>query len=729
LWLPLLAIAFDAQVPMTREVRDLAASNRTAKLHEAVAEFLRPLMTVPTLIQIEHAHFMDEASAELLQAISEQLESSSWVITVTRRESTDGFVGSPESSTQLTLTPLAASAMTELAESTPEASLVPPHVLEAAVERAGGSPEFLLDLLAAAAGGSRELPDSVEAAATARIDELDPFERVLVRRASVLGLSFHPRLLRYVLDPGTSEPDEQTWSRMSALFADDGDGYVRFKRPALCEAAYGSLPFRLRRQLHSTLGRALEPDLGHDADAEPAVLSLHFGLAGDHARAWTYGKAAAELAVAKFAQADAARLYRQTIDAGRRNGASDLELAECWEALGEALNQSGQLSAAVDALTAARNLVRGDALAEARLFLRHVRIAHRRGRLAAAVRWGGRGLRAVGDAGDGEARVIRARLLAELAFVRLYQGRAKEAEQLCRTAIDEFESGAEQRPLAHASYVLDMALIDLGRLDEAVHSRRALRIYERLGDHEEQGYVLNTMAQAAHVQWDWDEALRLLARAAEAFERAGSQGGIALATCNIGEILVDRGSRAEGTKQLDRARRIWTANGERAAAAYAKLQLGRLAGHDKNIELARELVSEAAAELRAVGETRSLEQVELVLAEAEALGGDPSRAMEITGRVDSSRERAWLTRIDGIGLARLGRLDEAVRELDESLGMARAGGALYHVAAALDLLKALGAEREQRVGERDSLLQQLGVERLPALELGPTNELAAAIGD
>jgi hypothetical protein len=140
-----------------------------------VTEFLRPLMTVPTLIQIEHAHFMDEASAELLQAISEQLESSSWVITVTRRESTDGFVGSPEWSTQLTLAPLAASAMTELAESTPEASLVPPHVLEAAVERAGGSPEFLLDLLAAAVGGSRELPDSVEAAATARIDELDPF--------------------------------------------------------------------------------------------------------------------------------------------------------------------------------------------------------------------------------------------------------------------------------------------------------------------------------------------------------------------------------------------------------------------------------------------------------------------------------------------------------------------------------------------------------------------------
>lgn len=570
----------------------------------------------------------------------------------------------------------------------------------------------------------------MEAAATARIDELEPSDRALVRRASVLGLCFHPRLLRHVLDPAVAEPDGHTWSRMSSMFADDGDGYVRFKRPGLCEAAYEGLPYRLRRQLHAAVGEALEPDLGRDADADPAVLSLHFSLADDHGRAWKYAKLGAEQAVAKFAQADAARLYRRAIDAGRRDGASDLDLAGCWEALGEALNQSGHLSAAVDALTAARKLVRGDAVAEARLFLRHVRIAHRRGRLASAVRWGGRGLRVVGAAGDDESRGIRARLLAELAFIRLLQGRPKEAERLCRTAIDQFESDVEQRPLAHASYVLDIALMDLGRLDEAIHSPRALAIYERLGEHEEQGYVLNTMAQLAYVRWDWDEALRLLARAADAFERAGSQGGIALATCNTGELLAERGAPVEAAKQLGRARRIWSASGEGAAAAYAELQLARLAGRDKNIEAARELVSDATAELRMVGETRHLEQVELVLAEAEALGGDASRAVVITGQLEaSSRELPRLKRIRGIALARLGRLDEAKGELDASLGMARQSGALYDVAATLDVLRLLDAEREQQAGERDSLLERLGVERLPALELGRmTNELGAAIG-
>jgi hypothetical protein len=51
------------------------------------------------------------------------------------------------------------------------------------------------------------------------------------------------------------------------------------------------------------------------------------------------------------------------------------------------------------------------------------------------------------------------------------------------------------------------------------------------------------------------------------------------------------------------------------------------------------------------------------------------------------------------------------------------------VAATLDVLRFLGAEPEEQAGERDSLLDRLGVERLPAVELGQTSrELAAAIG-
>jgi class 3 adenylate cyclase/tetratricopeptide (TPR) repeat protein len=727
-WLPLLGIAIDAQVPMTREVEELGEDFRTEKLHAVVLDLLAPSLRVPTLLQIEHAHMMDEASAGLLLALAERLAHAPWIVAVTRRDVETGFVA-PKTAARLELRPLSTEAARELAETTPEAHFVPAHLLEEAVERAGGSPEFLLDLLAAAAEGSGTLPDSIDAAASARIDALAPGDRMLIRRASVLGLSFHPRRMRHVLDPAVAEPDEQTWKRLGAVFARDPDGEVRFKRPAVCEVAYEGLPFRLRRQLHQAVAEALEPELGHDVDADPAVLSLHFFLAGDNERAWWYAKAGAERAVAKFAQVDAARLYRRAIEAGRHGGASELELAECWEALGEALRQTGHTSAAGDAITAARKLVRDDPLVQARLFLRHVRIALRQGRLAAAVRWAGRGLQVLGTAQESEWRVMRARLLAELAFVRLEQGRLSEAERLCRTAIGQSQADVDQRPLAHASYILDLVLLDLGRPDEAVHSNRALAIYERLGEREEQGHVLNSLAILAQSRWDWDEALRLYGRAAEAYERAGSQGGTAAAACNIGEILSDQGLTAEAGEHLKRARRVGSAHGERGLAAYAAALLGRVAARDGRIDEARQLLSEAAVDLRKLGGNRYLEEVEAVLAEAEALAGDASRALTITDSLlaSSRRELPWLQRIRGIALARLGRPEAALNELEQSLAIARERGALYDVASTLDVLRALGAESDEQATERDSVLAQLGIERLPALGLAPTmSELAAA---
>src|SRR5947209_19999941 len=114
----------------------------------------------------------------------------------------EGAFGLEEMHPRIVLEPLAPEQTMELARSTPEAEQVPPPVLELAVARSAGSPEFLLDLLAAAAAGNRDtLPDSVGAAAGARLDMLSPRDRRLVCRAAVLGMSFEPERLAEVLDP------------------------------------------------------------------------------------------------------------------------------------------------------------------------------------------------------------------------------------------------------------------------------------------------------------------------------------------------------------------------------------------------------------------------------------------------------------------------------------------------------------------------------------------------
>ncbi len=207
-WLPLLSIAADGEPVSGPEVEALSPEARTRVLHESVLAFLEPALALPTLVHIEHAHLMDAASGALLAALCDALRSAPWLVLVTRRASEDGFVAPDhEAVARLELGPLSREDTLRLAESTPAAHVVPPHMLELAVDRSGGSPEFLIDLLAAAQSGASELPASIDAAAMARIDQLEPGDRTLVRRASVLGVSFHPGRVRDVLPETARRPD------------------------------------------------------------------------------------------------------------------------------------------------------------------------------------------------------------------------------------------------------------------------------------------------------------------------------------------------------------------------------------------------------------------------------------------------------------------------------------------------------------------------------------------
>ena len=66
-WLPLIAIVVDVAVPATTEVEQLAAEARASKLREVVLAFLGRALVVPTIVEVEHAHLMDAASARLVR--------------------------------------------------------------------------------------------------------------------------------------------------------------------------------------------------------------------------------------------------------------------------------------------------------------------------------------------------------------------------------------------------------------------------------------------------------------------------------------------------------------------------------------------------------------------------------------------------------------------------------------------------------------------------------------
>jgi class 3 adenylate cyclase/tetratricopeptide (TPR) repeat protein len=714
-WLPLLAIVVDAPCTSTPEVDALAPENRMAKLQEVVIQFLKPALAAPTLVQFEHAHLMDQASAGLLEAFARELRSSMWVVLVSRRDVEDGFVAPADVATRLELGPLSAAEAMALAEATPEAHAIPPHVLQLAVDRADGSPEFLLDLLAAAAGGSQSLPDSVDGAASARIDALDPGDRALVRRAAVLGLVFHEGRLRDVLPAGSSMPDKSSWRRLASVFARDDDGHIRFKRPALQEVAYENLPFRLRRELHAAVARALEPSLGRDIDADPAILSRHFELAGDNAWAWTYAILGAERAKERFAHADAAHLYRRALTAGRGNGATPPQLAAAWESLGEALTQIGELPEAGRAFTSARRLLAGDPVAQARLCFRHGEIAER-GQLASAVRWMSRGIRTLEGVPGSAAHSWRARLIAELGWIRQRQGRHQEAVRLCREALRAGEESGDLVAEARACYTLDWAQFEISRA-EATYSPRALEIYRKIGDPQHEAMVLINLGARAYWQGRWQEAIDLYVRGGQCSERAGNAADVAFSEGNVGEILSDQGHLDEAASRLRRAHRLSKSTGDREGAAFASMLLGRLDVRAGRPEEGIPLIRAAAEDMRQQRFDYYAECASALVAEAEALGGSADRALEIASELltPSCRYASLLHRARGIALARLDDRRAALAELEHSVSAARQIGEDYELVLTLDALAAVRPLGPDERHERDEILDRLGIVQLPSI--------------
>ena len=166
-WVPLIAVAFGLEVAATPEVEMLAQANRRAKVHDSVARFLAVMMPKPQLIEIENAHYMDEASAELLSYLLGEIGVHPWLFAAARQGSA-GFVA-PEAETvvRIELKPLAPQDALRLAQLATQQTPVAGHVLEVVATRSGGNPQFLRDLLQKVvdSGGIADLPDSAEAAA------------------------------------------------------------------------------------------------------------------------------------------------------------------------------------------------------------------------------------------------------------------------------------------------------------------------------------------------------------------------------------------------------------------------------------------------------------------------------------------------------------------------------------------------------------------------------------
>jgi class 3 adenylate cyclase/tetratricopeptide (TPR) repeat protein len=729
-WLPLLAIVADVDVPPTPEVEDLDAEFRRAKLDEVTIDYLSRVVSQPTLVVIEDAHWMDEASADLLRAVAGKIADLPWLICVSRRDETTGFVlpDAPRCRS-FPLAPLGTDALGELIAAASEEAPFLPHEVDELSDRSGGNPLFVQELVHAArnAGSMEGLPDSIQDMVASEIDRLSALDRMVLRYASVLGVSFDEPLLRSLFD-GEDRIVADTWRRLEQFIDHEGDGRYRFRHALMRDAAYEGLPYRRRRELHARVGTAILATAGGDQAEHAELLSLHFFLAGDDERAQWYSEVAADRAEDAFANVEASRFFRRAIEAGRRVGCTPGEIARLSERLGDALERAGLYEDAAKAYEDARRSDGKDPLAESRLMLKQAKLADKAGRPTSSLRWLTRALRLLEDDRERAAAEQRARLSAQYSSVRAGQGRARDAIRWAERAIAEAEAVGERDALANAHYMIGWTRVNQGELGQAEHFERALEIFEELGDVLRQSDVLNYHGAMAYWEGRWSDAVDLYERGRQRAERAGDAVGAAIASVNIAEVLSDQGRLDEAEGPAREALRVFRAAQYSEQVSAGSRILGRNRSRAGLHEEAETLLTEAIR----VAEESGLQLLALaataMLAEDLVGRGEPKAALERLAPLEEQASsiggagvyEPLLRRIEGLALLALGDLEAAEASLEKSLASSRDAGSEFEVLLALEARRLLAVARGDEApasedAEASSIRGRLGIVQIPAM--------------
>lgn len=735
-WIPLLGVLLGLDLPGTPETRSLDGRFLREQLADVAMRFLvSSLAGTATMLVVEDVHFMDEASADLLERLSRAGAGLRQVLLVTHSQTGTRWAPTGDHDLRclsLCLLPLPTRRMAEMVELLTDDDPLSPHDAEEIARRSGGNALFLFELVDAmrATGTVDSLPDSVESLIAGEIDRLSPADRTVLRYASVLGASFDPVLLSAAVREEV-ELDDGVWSRLAELVSPEPGGATRFRNTLIRDAAYEGLPYRRRRVLHDRVGRAIESHAGISPEEEIGTLAFHFHEAQRYDKAWEYCRQAGDRAMEIYANVDAARFYERAVSAGGRlRHVSAAELAVVLEGLGEARYRLGDFRRAAAAFRRARASFGKHSPDASRIIVKEAKLHERLGRYPAALRLLRRGLNALEGDGRPASAALRADICGWYAGVRFRQSRYREAVEWCVRAEHEARAGHSQEALAHAYFIHDVTLLMLGDT-RMPHYRETLGIYEALGNVREQGNLLNNMGNVAYDESRWSESLELYEQARTLLDSIGDRWSAAFATYNIAEILSDQGRYDDAEPLLRDVLRVWRASGSRSEIADATRQLGRLMARRGAFTEGRELLEAARGEQLAGGEPGEVIATDARIAECLLYRGDAEAGLSLSidalarARTTEGAGRVvpMLQRVRGWSLLQAGRVDEAEDALREALELARARAANLEVAFALEGMIELGRRGGGDVvaleAEREALLSDLGVVHTPVVPLHP----------
>jgi class 3 adenylate cyclase/predicted ATPase len=280
----------------------------------------------PVLFIVEDLHWVDPTTVEFLRLLADNIHDARILMLLTSRpDFGNPWTGHPAVS-EVTLNRLPPDESVELIHRVAKGSALPPEIVADVVAKTDGVPLFieeltktllesgLLELQADGYELARPLPplaipNTLHDSLMARLDRLST-TKALAQLGAAIGREFSYALLRDV-SPWHEDVLQNGLEQLVAaeFLYQQGtppQATYRFKHALIRDAAYQSLLKSTRHQHHQRIAVTIESAFPETVDTQPELLAHHYAAAGLAAQAVPYWRAAAEHALARHANREAA---------------------------------------------------------------------------------------------------------------------------------------------------------------------------------------------------------------------------------------------------------------------------------------------------------------------------------------------------------------------------------------------------------------------------------------
>lgn len=718
------------ELPESDVVRSLEPGERSDRLIDLLVRLVDAFADEESLVlTVEGLHFADRATIRFLEQGSRTWRTGRLMAVITYRDDlAPEFAPARGRTVDLALQPLDRAGSDALVRHLLGGQDVAESLLAGVYERARGNGLVTSELVRSLGAseifddsaelqprdvdallGALDVPDRLQRLVMARVDRLAPGARWVLTRAAVVGSSFAvsavealrlsearqvsvPAGLQQLIEVGLIDPSPDT---SAATYG--------FRHEVIREVAYGSVLFRVRRNLHGDLARHLEAEHTDDLDRASATIGGHYRGAGIYETAGSYAVRAGDWALGSYAVEDAESSFSAALEDFRQApGRLNWERSLVSERIGDCCSLGGR---PIDALArykqalrswkrsdlARRPLIDADRVdgrfvgeREAELCRKIAREQQWADRYERALEWIDRAERASG--GGKRARTVASSSLRCGTLFRLgrYPAAAAEGERALRLALAD----DDPRDVAYARTLLANVYFEQGRLQDAIDQRtQAVELYEATGDLRGVMVGHGNLGAAHQLVGALEDALFHYERAADVAEQLSNSQARALIDNNIGEVLLLQGRLDEAAERFGSTVQIHDATaGAPVWAGLALVNLSRVALRRGDLESSHELLDRGTRLLRSASARGLLLEATHQRVSLHIAAGDLDLASRANRQFASDSRRLGMQLFEARSALLAGRI--ALLQGDESSTIAE-------LRRAIELAEAIGAQREQ----------------------------------